>query len=115
MTPYEEFLMQEGEMRAALNRAGQRAQNGGELEIDRENIKTLAVEIVAALGSLVEAFGGDRRDFMHDMSGTGDAVDEAFADAITARDTEREVREYERSEARGRRRYGFASAYQAAE
>ena len=110
MTPHQEFLTQRREIEGALIRFGNReVASDNELETDRDNLKTLAVEIVAALGHLVEAFGGERLDFMHDMSGTADTIDDAFAAAITARDTDRELREYERSQPT-RQRYGWGDS-----
>jgi len=107
MTPHQEFLIQRTAIDGALYRFGNRAMNSdAELETDRDNLKTLAVEIVAALGHLVDAFGGERLDFMHDMSSTADSIDDAFAAAITDRDTDRELREYERSQPT-RQRYGW--------
>lgn len=66
----------------------ERYERGGELEFDRDSVKTLAAEFMRYLGDLVECCGGDRTYLEADVSDMRDAISNAFQEAIDQRDDE---------------------------
>jgi hypothetical protein len=73
-------------MRASIYSAGLRLLDGGELEKDRDTLKTLAVELIHELKRLTEATGGDGSYWNVVEEAAVEAANEAFYAAIEERD-----------------------------
>lgn len=88
IVPRDHMSMATAGIEAAAYGFRNRFDKGGELEYDRDSIKTLAAEFMRHLGDLVECTGGDRTYLEADVSDMRDAISNAFQHAIDQRDDE---------------------------
>lgn len=110
LDPIDRIVISTAGIEAAAYEFKNRAFNGGELEFDRDNIKTLAAEFMRYLGDLVECTGGDRTYLDADVSDMRDAISNAYQTAIDQRDDEDANDPVERSYALSDRLYDATRA-----